>query len=175
MRILMHVCCGPCSLYPLNLLRSKGHEVSGWFHNPNIHPYREFKARIQAVREVTEQKNFPVEIDNNYGLTPFLRAVVFHETQRCFACVDMRLEKSVEMAKKIGADAFTTSLLYSKYQNHTYIKKKGMELAEANDLQFVYEDFRLGWQQGIDESLAMDLYRQPYCGCIYSVQESYDK
>lgn len=175
MRILMHVCCGPCSLYPLDLLRGEGHEVSGWFHNPNIHPYREFKARMAAVREVAARKNFPVEIDEHYGLTPFLRKVVYHEAVRCFACVDMRLESTVEKAKQIGAEGFTTSLLYSKYQNHAYIKKKGEELAAANNLSFVYEDFRLGWQEGIEQSLTLELYRQPYCGCIYSEQERYDK
>lgn len=127
------------------------------------------------MRTVGAEKDFPVHIVGDYGLKEYLRRVVFHEQTRCEICVDMRLAQTVQQTKSAGATAFTTSLLYSKYQDHKYIKRKCEELAETHDLNFVYEDFRLGWQQGIDESLALDLYRQPYCGCVYSEQERYDK
>ncbi len=75
----------------------------------------------------------------------------------------------------MGADGYSTTLLYSRYQNHQLIREKGEELAQKYGIDFYYEDFRQGWQKGIDGAIAMDIYRQPYCGCIYSEQERYDK
>ncbi|MCW5206236.1 epoxyqueuosine reductase QueH [Desulfobulbus sp. F5] len=175
MKILLHVCCGPCTMYPLDFLRQQGHEVSGWFHNPNIHPYREFRRRIEALEEFARQKNFNVEIDYTYGLRAFLRQVVFHEDSRCGLCYDLRLTPTAKRAAIQGVDAFSSTLLYSKYQNHSLLKNKGEALAKQHGIGFYYHDFREGWQQGIDASVAMNLYRQPYCGCIYSEQERYDK
>jgi len=175
MRVLIHVCCGPCTIYPLALLREEGFEVSGYFYNPNIHPYREFKRRIGGLVELAAAKKFVVEIDRDYGLKEYLRRVVFHEQQRCGICYDMRLEATARKAAAEGCESFTTTLLYSKYQNHALIRAKGEQLAQQYGLNFLYRDFREGWQQGIDESIALDLYRQPYCGCIYSEQERYDK
>jgi len=175
MKILLHVCCGPCTVYPLESLRQQGHEVTGYFYNPNIHPYREFKRRIQALVAFAELNNFKVEIDRNYGLTEYLLQVVFNENKRCSICYDMRLEPLAKLAAEQGADAFTSTLLYSRYQNHALLIEKGERLAQQYGIQFYYQDFREGWQQGIDGSIAMDLYRQPYCGCIYSEQERYDK
>ena len=175
MNILLHVCCGPCAIYPLKVLREQGHEITGLFFNPNIHPYQEFKRRIQALREFTELENFSVEIDDSYGLQEYLRRVVFHEQERCSICYDMRLARVAQSAAQGGFDAFSSTLLYSRYQNHEQIKEKGRQLAEKNSVGFLYEDFRTGWQEGIDRSKDMGLYRQPYCGCIYSEQERYDK
>ncbi|WP_028581207.1 epoxyqueuosine reductase QueH [Desulfogranum japonicum] len=175
MHILLHVCCGPCTVYPLEQLRQDGHTVTGYFFNPNIHPYREFKRRIAALRQFAELTDFNVEIDTRYGLSEFLRQVVFKEQARCSICYDMRLSHVAMKAAEHQADAFTTTLLYSKYQQHSLLKKKGKEYADANNTSFYYQDFREGWQQGIEQSIAMDLYRQPYCGCIYSEQERYDK
>lgn len=175
MKILLHVCCGPCAIYPVTRLREEGHEVTGYFFNPNIHPYREFKRRIAALRELSEKIDFPVTIDSIYGLTDFLRQVVFHETERCRTCYTLRLEEAARFGAECGADAFTSTLLYSKYQNHELICKKAEAFAKQYGIPFFYEDFRTGWQYGIDESIAMGLYRQPYCGCIYSEQERYDK
>lgn len=175
MNILLHVCCGPCTVYPLDYLRREGHTVSGYFYNPNIHPYREFKRRIGALVEFADKTHFKVEIDRNYGLTEYLRKVVFNEKSRCSLCYDMRLEKTAKLAAEQGADAFTSTLLYSKYQNHQLLIDKAQEFSSRYGVNFFYQDFREGWQQGIDQSIAMDLYRQPYCGCIYSEQERYDK
>lgn len=175
MRILMHVCCGPCSVFPVQELRAHGHEVNGYFYNPNIHPYREFKRRITALSQFAEQTNFPVVIERTYGLTEYLRQVVFHEDTRCSICYAIRLEKTAKKAAKEGMDAFTSTLFYSKYQNHNLLIRQCEKLSKTYEIPFFYQDFRLGWQEGIDGSLAMDLYRQPYCGCIYSEQERYDK
>ncbi len=175
MRILLHLCCGPCTVYPLARLRESGHEVSGLFFNPNIHPYKEFRRRIDAVRQLAEAVDFPVEIDTEYGLTEYLRQVVFHERERCPICYEMRLARTVQAAVDGGYEGFTTTLLYSKYQNHRLLIERCEQLAAEHQLRFVYEDFRQGWQEGIDASIRMGLYRQPYCGCIYSEQERYDR
>lgn len=175
MNILLHVCCGPCALYPLKVLREKGHHVSGYFYNPNIHPYREFQRRIEAAREFAENEHISLTIDDNYGLTDYMRRVVFNENRRCSVCYDLRLEQAAKRAVEEGAEAMTTTLLYSRYQNHDLIREKGERLARAYGVSFYYEDFRQGWQEGIDRSREMGLYRQPYCGCIYSEQERYDK
>jgi len=175
MNLLLHVCCGPCTVYPLEYLRKQGHTVTGYFYNPNIHPYREFKRRIAALVEFSAIKKFPVEIDRNYGLKEYMRKVVFNEESRCSICYAMRLEQTAKYAAEQGADAFTSTLLYSKYQNHELLIKTARKYAKKYQVDFFYQDFRTGWQEGIDGSIAMELYRQPYCGCIYSEQERYDK
>lgn len=175
MRILLHLCCGPCAVYPVARLRDQGHTVTGLFHNPNIHPYQEFHRRIDAVHQFAEAAAFPVEVDEQYGLTEYLRAVVFYENERCERCYDMRLQRTVQAAVAGGFDAFTSTLFYSRYQNHRLLLEKCTALATRHGIDFYYEDFRLGWQQGIDDSIRLGLYRQPYCGCIYSEQERYDR
>lgn len=175
MNLLLHICCGPCSVYPLKQLRQADIKVSGYFYNPNIHPYREFNQRILAVKQLAEISQVKIEIETGYGLIEYLRQVVFHEHQRCALCYRMRLEVVAQKAKALGKDAFSTTLLYSKYQDHEGIRQIGEELAAKYQLQFYYQDFREGWQQGIDGAIEMNLYRQPYCGCIYSEHERYAK
>ena len=175
MKLLLHVCCAPCSTYTLSRLREQNIDVSGYFYNPNIHPYREFRKRLVTLCDFAKEKKFSIELETEYGLTEYLRKVVYHEKERCGICYEMRLEKTAQQAVKSGADAFSSTLLYSKYQNHTAITKIGREMADKYGVEFYYDDFREGWQEGIDRAISMDLYRQPYCGCIYSEQERYDK
>ena len=171
----MHICCGPCTASPLSVLRKDGHEVLGYFFNPNIHPFREFKKRTEALEQLARAMQLPVDYHREYGLKDFLRTVVFHEENRCRLCYEMRLLPTVLHALETGADAFTTTLLYSRYQKHELIRKTAEKLADQHGISFYYRDFREGWQEGIDMAIAMGLYRQPYCGCIYSEQERYDK
>jgi predicted adenine nucleotide alpha hydrolase (AANH) superfamily ATPase len=175
MDILLHICCGPCTAYPLEVLRGEGHQISGYFYNPNIHPFREFEKRIEALEEFSKQRELSVDYDREYGLREYLRRVVFNEDRRCPICYKMRLLDVVRKAKEVGAEAFSTTLLYSKYQQHQVIKRQAEQLAEEYDITFLYRDFREGWQEGIDMTVEMGIYRQPYCGCIYSEQERYDK
>jgi hypothetical protein len=175
MNILLHVCCGPCSIYPLLSLRQKGYSASGFFYNPNIHPFKEFKRRLTTLEGLSKKMTFPVHYDRQYGLQEYLRRVVFNEQERCRICYTMRLEIAAQKAMEVSAEAFSTTLLYSRYQNHALIKKICEGIAEKHGIPFYYEDFREGWQNGVDLSIEMDLYRQPYCGCIYSEQERYDK
>ncbi|MEW6428960.1 MAG: epoxyqueuosine reductase QueH [Thermodesulfobacteriota bacterium] len=175
MRILLHVCCGPCTVYPLTVLRAEGHEVEGFFHNPNIHPYQEFARRLAAMTALAETERFAVRYDRVYGLRPFLREVVGREDGRCRICYGMRLRAAARVGREAGCDRFTTTLLYSRYQQHELIRATGERVGEEEGIGFYYQDFRGGWQEGVDRSIAMGLYRQPYCGCIYSEEERYDR
>jgi len=175
MSVLLHICCGPCATYPLEILKGENIKVRGYFYNPNIHPYQEFRKRIAAVEQLAAMIDLQVEYNWEYGLREYLRQVVFHEDNRCRLCYAMRLRAVVEQAVKMRADAFTTTLLYSRYQNHEMIRRQAEDLAGQYKIPFLYQDFRAGWQQGIDMSKEMGLYRQSYCGCIYSEQERYDK
>ena len=175
MKVFLHVCCGPCTVYPLTVLREEGAEVTGHFFNPNIHPFKEFKRRLSTLEDYARDIKFPLVIDTKYGLTDFIRKVAFHEVERCSICYLMRLEKTVSLAKEKGFDAFSTTLLYSKYQRHPHLISLCEKLSLQYDIPFYYQDFREGWQYGIDVSKKLEMYRQPYCGCIYSEQERYDK
>ena len=175
MKILLHSCCGPCTIYPLTVLKAQNHDVTAYYNNPNIHPFKEFKRRLDTLKEFSKAENFPLIADENYGLTEFLQKVVFKEKTRCPICYEMRLEQTALYAAENGFDGFTTTLLYSRYQNHGLIQKQCNDFADKYSLTFIYDDFRIGWQQGIDQSIEKDMYRQPYCGCIYSEQERYDK
>jgi predicted adenine nucleotide alpha hydrolase (AANH) superfamily ATPase len=156
-------------------LQEEGQKVTGYFYNPNIHPYREFTKRLQGVEQLAAARDLPVEYCRDYGLREYMRQVVFNEDSRCRICYEMRLTEVILRAKKMRADGFSTTLLYSRYQNHELIKSLAEKLAAQHDIPFYYQDFRVGWQQGIDMSKEMELYRQSYCGCIYSEQERYDK
>jgi epoxyqueuosine reductase len=175
MTVLLHLCCGPCAIFPLTALRARGFAVQGYFYNPNIHPFREFRQRIAALEELAGRMALAVDYERDYGLKDYLRQVVFKEEERCLVCYRMRLEATARKAGEIGAAAFSTTLLYSRYQRHETIRALGEELGRKHGVPFYYEDFREGWQEGIEAAIGMGLYRQPYCGCIYSEQERYDK
>jgi len=174
-KILLHTCCAPCAIHPLAILRDLGFHVTAYFYNPNIHPYQEFKKRLDALILYCDANDLPLVIDGHYQMAEFLRAVVFKEQIRCTICQYLRINKTQEYAKSNGFDLFTTSLLYSRYQNHNEIRDQCEALSKQSEVSFYYKDFREGWRDGIDASLALGLYRQPYCGCIFSEQERYDK
>ncbi len=175
--ILLHICCGPCTIYPLKVLREKGWEVKGYFFNPNIHPYREFKERLKAVKELAELKKLEVIYEKSYGLREFLKEVApyYDYPRRCEVCYYLRLAQTARIAKELGAKAFTTTILYSPYQLHLLVKEIGEALARTYGVSFYYEDFREGFKEGQDEAVALSLYRQSYCGCIFSEEERYYK
>ncbi len=172
-KVLMHICCAPCSIYTLKRLREEGTDVFGYFFNPNIHPYTEFKKRLVTLQDYVRISLLPLEIDTAYDLEAFLRGALDHGKDRCLFCYRIRLEKTFEKGVKDGADAVTTTLLYSKYQRHDDIIMIGEELSATYGIPFLYRDFREGWKEGVKESKALNMYRQPYCGCIFSEKERY--
>lgn len=172
-RILLHICCAPCSIYSIKELRREGAKVSGYFYNPNIHPYTEFSKRLATLREFAGISLLPLDVDTSYDLESFLAGTLPLGKDRCLFCYRMRLERAFQKATRERFDAVTTTLLYSRYQRHDDIKKIGEELSATHGVPFVYRDFRTGWQEGISESKRLNMYRQQYCGCIFSEKERY--
>ena len=177
MKLLMHICCANCSLYPLKTLFSKGIDVKGLWLNPNIHPYTEYQMRLESVQKLQKIWNLDIEYIDHYGLKQFLRAVVNKEKEdeRCIICYSMRLEEAARAAKKMGLDGFTTSLLVSPHQKFDKVVDIGEEMGRKYSIPFYFQDFRQGWKDGIGLSKELGLYRQKYCGCIYSEMERYLK
>jgi predicted adenine nucleotide alpha hydrolase (AANH) superfamily ATPase len=173
MRILLHICCGNCAIYPVAKMREQNHQVAGFFYNHNIHPYQEFSKRLATTKEYAEQVELPVTYNEEYRPEEFLAAVAQNPEQRCEYCYRSRLLATAQEAKRLSFDGFTSTLLYSRYQQHQAIVEYGQQLAKELDLTFHYEDFRKGWNEGIQISKQMGLYRQQYCGCIYSEKDRY--
>jgi predicted adenine nucleotide alpha hydrolase (AANH) superfamily ATPase len=170
-KILLHICCAPCTTYPLGLLRGEGHDICGHFYNPNIHPFSEYKRRIDTLDAYTGQEKLRVMREDAYPLVEFLRQVAFREEDRCRHCYHLRLSRTAEIAKKGHFDAFTTTLLYSRFQKHDLIRSIGDTVAAMQGIPFLYRDFREGWSEGVRISKQLGMYRQQYCGCIYSEKD----
>lgn len=172
-KILLHTCCGPCTIYPLQALREEGFTVHGFFFNPNIHPYREYLRRRDTLLQYAEAQDFPLDVSSDYPFQEFLRTVAGQEDQRCAACYTMRLQKTAQHAKRQGYSAFTSTLLVSPFQKHELIKTIGEEVAGLEQIPFLYRDFRPGYKSAVGRAKQLQLYRQPYCGCIYSEYDRY--
>lgn len=157
------------------MLLQQGLEVTGCFYNPNIHPLQEYLRRREGMAQVAAHLGMGMcWLDQEYHPATFLTTLTDH-TQRCEHCYRLRLERVADAAVASGHQAISSTLLYSRYQNHELIRRCSEEIAASRNLVFLYDDFRAGWQQGIDESKALGVYRQPYCGCIYSEYERYYK
>ena len=173
MKLLLHTCCGPCTIYPLEQLRKQKVDVMGFFYRHNIHPFTECMRREETLRNFAHQENLKVIWQKGYELEKFLQSVVFREKDRCRYCYHARLKAAALVAKKGKFDAFSSTLLYSKFQNHKAIVETGQALARQYGLTFFYEDFREGWRRGIEASKDRGMYRQQYCGCIYSEKDRF--
>jgi len=175
MKLFLHICCAPCTIFPLKVLREKGHHLTGYFYNPNIHPYLEYKKRLDTLKKYAVQESLPVVYDESYSMETFLKKIVSDEENRCRHCYAMRLRHAARMAAEGPYEGFTTTLLYSRYQKHDLIRAAGEQAATEYGVPFLYYDFREGWSEGVEISRRLGLYRQPYCGCIYSEKERYFK
>jgi predicted adenine nucleotide alpha hydrolase (AANH) superfamily ATPase len=173
MKVLLHICCANCAIYPVKVLREENHQVHGYFFNHNIHPFQEFQRRLATVKDYAGRVELEVLYREDYLLDEFLAQVAQNSDLRCDYCYHSRLEATARTAAEQGYDAFSTTLLYSRYQQHETIRKHGEILARHHGLDFLYRDFRVGWREGIETSKAMGLYRQQYCGCIYSERDRY--
>lgn len=173
MKILLHTCCAPCAIYPVEHLRETGFTVMGFFYRHNIHPYTECLRREETLREYASEIDMKMIFQQEYDMEGFLRKMAFRETERCRICYHERLYTTAKLAKKGKFDCFSSTLLYSKLQKHELIAEIGEAAGKSAGIGFYYEDFRKGWETGRDISLERKMYRQQYCGCIYSEKERY--
>lgn len=173
-KLLVHTCCAPCLIAPLQHLR-KDWDVTLLWYNPNIHPYTEYIKRRDALNDFAQKEDIPVIWQDEYDLEMYLKATSDTKEIRCYSCYELRLLRAAQIAMGQGFDAFTTTLLYSKYQKHDIAKNIGEKLSAQFGIDFYYQDWRELWQEGIDLSKQAGMYRQAYCGCIFSEKERYLK
>lgn len=172
MKLLLHTCCAPCSVYCIDSLRKENIEPTVYWYNPNIHPYMEYKARRDCLKEYTKSIGINAIFEEDYGLDEFCKNVSNSLNTRCVNyCYPVRLRKTFEYAKQNGFDSVSTTLLYSIYQKHDFIKAYCEKLAEEYGIEFLYRDFRDGFWVGHDKARELGLYMQKYCGCIFSEEE----
>jgi len=173
MKILLHICCAPCLIFPLEVLKLKGFDISGYFYNPNIHPFKEYALRKEALSVL----NPGIEITYPpYLPQDFFRSINLKEDgqARCPICWKQRMKKTAHFAKENGFRYFTTTLLVSPYQNHELLKQIGQTVAKEEVVEFYYADFRSGFEKAQAEARSRNIYSQKYCGCIYSEIERYN-
>ena len=176
MKLLMHTCCAPCSVYCIEALRKEKIEPTLFWYNPNIHPFQEYKARKNCLIEYAREIGIKLEAIDEYGLDDFCKNVVNNLEGRCVNyCYLVRLRKTFEYAKEHGYDTVTTTLLYSIYQKHDYIKPLCEKYSEEFGIEFLYRDFRVGFWEGHNKAKEEGLYMQKYCGCVFSEEDRYVK
>jgi predicted adenine nucleotide alpha hydrolase (AANH) superfamily ATPase len=176
MKLLLHTCCAPCLIYPLEALRAKNLEVSGLFYNPNIHPFSEYKNRRQAVEDYCKKLKIEMYFPD-YLPEEFFRAINMMEErlERCPICWYQRLKYTAQVARENGFSHFSTTLLVSPYQDQELLRRIGSDISGEEDVEFYFEDFRPGFKKAHDEARSSGIYCQNYCGCIYSEIERHNK
>ena len=175
MNTLMHICCAPCANQPIAALREEGISVSGFWFNPNIHPYTEYQARKRTLEEYSKEINMKLVIGGTYDLRTFITNVAADIDGRCSYCYAVRMEETARYAAEHGFDSFTTSLLISPYQNHAGIISVAEAMGQHYGVDFLYRDFRPLFRAGQDYARDHGFYMQKYCGCIFSEEDNYRK
>ena len=175
MKTLLHVCCAPCANQCVVSLRDEKIDVYGFWYNPNIHPFTEYRARRNCLRSYAEDVQLPLIEQNDYALRPFVRAVAEDIGNRCGKCYEIRLFEAAKQAKEGGFDSFTSSLFISPYQNHDLMAEIAQKAAAAYGVEFLYRDFRPLFKAGQEYAREHDFYMQKYCGCVFSEEERYLK
>ena len=178
MKLLLHVCCAPCSIKCVDVLSADGILSDLFWFNPNIHPFTEYRARLDTLEHFAEVKKLSLVVEGEYALRFFINTVetgkIATAAERCAFCYRLRLEKTASMAAERGYDAFSTTLLISPYQNHELIKQIAEEMAVFYGCKFHYQDFRSFFRDGQNHARAAGFHMQKYCGCIYSEEERYN-
>ena len=173
MRVLIHSCCAHCAAYTAAYFREAGYAITALWYNPNVHPYREYQARLEAVTQLSRELTFPLIVAGDYDMVEFLRRVAGHEAERCRYCFEMRLYRTAGCASRGGFDAFTTTLLISPHQRHDLLREIGEKIGREKGIPFLYADLRKRYSDSRQITKPLELYRQQYCGCIYSEWERY--
>ena len=175
MKTLLHICCAPCANQPIEVLRGDGMEVTGYWYNPNIHPFTEYRARRNTLRDYAPTIDLKLIEKDDYGLRPFVREVAQDIAGRCVKCYEMRLFETARTAAEGGFDSFTSSLFISPYQNHELMREVAERAAAEYGVSFLYRDFRPYFKDGQNFAREHGFYMQKYCGCVFSEEERYLK
>ena len=175
-KIIIHTCCAICSGYPISYLKDTGYQVIAYFYNPNIFPDEEYQRRLDA--EKTLCRNLGCElIEEVYNPDEFYAAAKGLEQEpekgkRCDRCFELRLRKTAEFARKMGINKFTTSIVISPHKNFEKLTEIGERVAKEYNLQYMPYNFRKqdGFFKTNQISRGLELYRQNYCGCKFSLR-----
>ena len=175
MKTLLHICCAPCANMCIETLREEGIDITGYWYNPNIHPFTEYRSRRNTLRDYAASIGLPLVEQNDYGLRPFVREVCGDIPGRCVKCYEMRFRRTAQYAAEQGFDSFTSSLFISPYQKHDLMRETAEKAAAEFGVEFLYRDFRPYFRQGQERARELGFYMQKYCGCIFSEEERYLK
>lgn len=173
MKLLLHICCSCCLTYPYRKYKQDGIELTGYWYNPNIHPFIEYHNRLESLKKFAKDSSLPIIYDESYDIEEFLRGALKDLDNRCGNCYVLRLKKTASFAKERGFDFFSTTLLISPHQNHQLIKEIGEKIADEASIGFYYQDLREGFKESKEITKEKGLYSQKYCGCIFSEKERY--
>lgn len=188
--LLLHACCGPCSITPVLSLLDQGFSPTLWWYNPNIHPTTEYLRRREGLANVAARLNVPavfadaadpdaahpgpwLELVASLGSSP--TGGMTDMAARCPLCYALRLSAAARAARTLGFARFSTTLLYSRHQRHEDIIRAAEGAAAGAACGFHYADFRPGWHEGIRLSKDWGIYRQQYCGCLLGEHDRYRK
>lgn len=180
--LLIHACCGPCSSYVLEYL-NKYFNITILYYNPNIYPDTEYVRRLNELKKFINSFDNKIEIieleylpDEFYSKTSGLENLG-ERSQRCYNCYELRLEVAAKYAIENNYDYFTTTLSISPYKNSDWINEIGSNLEKKYKIKYLYADFKKknGYKRSIELSKKYGMYRQEYCGCIYSKIEKENK
>ncbi len=176
MQILIHACCAPCLIVPLLEIKEEGKDATCYFYNPNIHPHSEFVRRLEMTDSYCKIQGVSL-IYEKYDPVQYFRYVSqnLEKPERCHLCYQVRMERAAGKARELGFSAYTTTLLVSPYQEHHVIKAIGDKAGSKFGINFYYKDWRNEYREGVIKSKNLEMYRQKYCGCLFSEKERYAK
>lgn len=175
MKVVLHICCGVCAAGAAEALAGEGHQVIGFFYNPNIHPAEEYEKRLDVAHKVARESNFQLEV-GPYDAKEWLDLTRSLKDEpeggrRCSVCYRLRLQKTHDFMLACGADAFTTTLTISPHKSAKLINQIGQEIGGQ---KFLARDFKKkgGFKRAMQLAKKWELYRQDYCGCVYSMKQN---
>lgn len=176
--LMLHACCAPCSSHVLRILKDY-FNITIFYSNDNIYPKEEYDKRLEEIKRFAKEISSDIKVINDpYNDKDFYDAIKGYEnlgerSYRCYLCYKLRLEKSVKKAKELGFDYFTTTLSISPYKNSDWLNEIGYELEKEYGLKYLYSNFKKeeGYKDSIELSKKYNLYRQDYCGCVFSLNE----
>lgn len=176
--LLLHACCAPCSSYVIEYL-NKYFDITIYYYNPNIYPQNEYTRRMNELKKFLKETKYNIKlIEETYIPDEYYKSIKGYEklgerSERCYKCYELRMRKSCTYAKKNNFDYFTTTLSISPYKNSTWINEIGEKLSDEYNIKYLYSDFKKknGYKRSLELSKEYNLYRQDYCGCVYSEEK----